>query len=174
MSTINESIENRKPYTGFDDNTYYTQALFDFVVDNFQDPDVLFKLKILGKYRKTYRWTEQQAWDFINANLESSRGHDVNGTWYAYDWGSGENRVTKDKMHEPNLDHIIPREQGGSDDPENMRIRCRRLNENKGNTNTDQERWATIVDMWNDIEDKEQYLDQYLSLIHGYIIEKKD
>lgn len=157
MSTINENIQSRKPYTGFDDSTYYTQDLFNFVVDNFNDPDVLFKLKILGMYRKKYKWTEQQAWDFINANLEESRGHDVDGTWYSYDWGSGENSITKDKMHEPNLDHIIPREQGGEDIPENMRIRCRRLNENKGNTNTDQERWATVIDMLNDIEDKEYY-----------------
>jgi hypothetical protein len=40
--------------------------------------------------------------------------------------------------------------------PENFRIRCRRLNENKGNTNTDSERRATIIDMFSDMQINEQ------------------
>lgn len=168
MSTINEQIDNRKVYPGFDDATYYTQDLFAFVVDNIKDPDVWFKLKVFGYYARKYKWTTEQAQWFIDNNIEDSRGHDVSGTWFAYDWGSGENTVTNDKMHKPHLDHIVPREQGGPDTPENMRIRCGRLNENKGNTNSDIERWATIVDMFDDIEDKEHYIPLLQSLSEKY------
>lgn len=163
--SINEQIAERKLYPGFDESTYYRQELFDYVVDNYGDPDILFKVKIFGYYAKRYKWTDEQAAKFIEDNLEDSRGYSVNGEWYAYDWGVGENNVTKDKMHEPNLDHIIPKERGGADAPDNMRIRSRRLNENKGNTSTDQERWATIVDMWNDIEAKERYTDLLENLL---------
>lgn len=154
--SINDQITSRKPYTGFDENTYYRQELFDYVVDNFTDPDVLFKIKIMGYYAKRYKWTDEQAEKFIADNLEDSRGYTVNGEWYAYDWGVGENNVTRDKMHEPNLDHILPRERGGADTPDNMRIRSRRLNENKGNTNTDQERWATVIDMMADFDSEDE------------------
>ena len=154
--SINEKIAERKLYTGYDENTYYRQELFDFLVDNYNDPDVLFKIKIMGYYAKRYKWTDAQAEQFIADNLEDSRGYTVNGEWYAYDWGVGENNVTRDKMHEPNLDHVLPRERGGADTPDNMRIRSRRLNENKGNTNTDQERWATVIDMMADFDSEEE------------------
>ena len=161
---INTQIANRRFFTGFCERTYYTQELYDSWVDNYDDPDILFKIKIKGKYQKKYKWTDAQTEQWIQDNLESSRGYDVNGTWYAYDWGSGENKIRPmDKMHEPNLDHIIPREQGGSDIPENLRIRSRRVNENKGNTNSDQERYATITDMIDDMEDSD-----YLKLIVQY------
>lgn len=157
---INEQIENRKLFTGFDDSTYYTQDLFNFVVDNITDPDVLFKLKIYGYYKRRYKWTTEQCDYFIDNNITEAQGHDVSGTWFAYDWGSGENSVTNNRMHKPHLDHIIPREQGGEDVPENMRIRVARLNESKGNTNSDIERFAIVLDMLNDIEDKELYRDK--------------
>jgi hypothetical protein len=151
---INAKIKARKMYTGFDESTYHRQELFGMRVKHAKDPHVLFKIKIFGHYKNIYKWTEEQCQSFIDNNLHESEGHTVNGIWYAYDWGTGYNSITKNKMHEPNLDHIIPREQGGKDVPENMRIRCRRLNENKGNTNSDQERFATIVDMFNDMEDE--------------------
>ena len=164
---VNSQIASRKLFTGFCERTYYTQELYDFWVDNYADPDILFKIKIRGKYQKKYKWTDAQTEQWLADHLEESRGFDVNGTWYAYDWGSGENKIRPmNKMHEPNLDHIIPREQGGTDDPENLRIRCRRLNENKGNTNSDQERYATIIDMIDDIEDPE-YLKLIIERISG-------
>jgi hypothetical protein len=151
---FNELIANRKLYTGFDESTYYTQDLFRFTVRNFTDPDVLFKVKILGKYKKDYKWTEEQAWEFIEKHLEDSKGYYVGDDFYAYDWGAGNNKIKPiDKMHEPNLDHIEVRSGGGSNDPSNFRLRSRRLNENKNNTSTDAERIATIKDHLGDIED---------------------
>jgi len=154
MSTINEQITARKFYSGFDETTYYRKDLFSMFVRNHTDHDILFKLKIYGFYKNRYKWTNAQCDYFIENNLLDSRSHEVNGMWYSYDWGAGFNKLTADPMHEPHLDHIIPREQGGKDTPENMRIRCRRLNMNKGNTNSDQERYATIVDMLNDMDDE--------------------
>lgn len=150
---INELIKTRKLYTGFDEPTYHRQDLFKLRVRQAKDPHILFKIKIFGHYKNVYKWTDEDCQKFINNNIHESEGHTVNGVWYAYDWGTGYNSVTRDKMHEPNLDHIVPKERGGQNTPENMRIRCRRLNENKGNTNTDQERIATIIDMWNDLVD---------------------
>ena len=152
---MNSLLEKRLPYRGFDESTYYTKELFAFFVDNVTDPDVYFKVKILGKYAKDYKWTKEQALEFIDTHLEESRGYYVGDVFYRYDWGSGENKIKPiDKMHEPNLDHIIPREQGGDNSPSNFRIRSRRLNENKNNTNSDAERIATILDHAEDIEDK--------------------
>jgi len=50
------------------------------------------------------------------------------------------------------LDHIDPHSLSKDNRPENFRIRCRRLNENRGNTNSDKERRATIIDMFNDMD----------------------
>lgn len=149
---INTLIANRKLYTGFDEATYHRPALFSLCVKNHRDPNLLFKVKIFGYYKRIYKWSDDECQRFIDQNLSESQGHTVNGVWYAYDWGTGYNKITKDRMHEPTLDHIIPKERGGDNSPENMRIRCRRLNENKGNTHSDQERFATIVDMFDDIE----------------------
>ncbi len=66
---FNERIQTRKLYSGFDETTYYTQDLFKFAVRNYQDPDVLFKVKILGKYKKDYKWTDKQAMSFIDRPL---------------------------------------------------------------------------------------------------------
>jgi len=161
---VNTLIETRTLYTRFNEYTWYTQDLYGFWVANYNDPDILFKIKIKGKYKKLYKWTDKQCDKFIEDNLEDSRGYSVDGEWFAYDWGAGNNKITPvDKMHQPNLDHIIPRSEfkkyGGSrpgnpDVPENMRIRVRRLNENKGDTNTDVERWATIYDMLDDVDDR--------------------
>jgi hypothetical protein len=56
-------------------------------------------------------------------------------------------------MHEPNLDHINPASLSNNDHPSNFRIRCARLNENKGNMSTDQERRATVIDTLKDMSE---------------------
>ncbi len=163
---FNERIQTRKLYSGFDETTYYTQELFKFAVRNYQDPDILFKVKILGKYKKDYKWTDKQAMSFIETHLEESRGYLVGDTFYADDWGAGHNKIKPiDKMHEPNLDHILPREQGGDNSISNFRIRSRRLNENKNNTNSDLERIATIKDFAEDVEDQELLKDTLEELL---------
>lgn len=167
--SINDEIKNRLLFTGFNESTYYKQSLFDFVVNYINDPDVLFKVKVFGFYKSKYKWTDEQCQFFIDNNVQDASGHEVNGVWYAYDWGAGENKITNNKMHEPNLDHILPRERGGADTPENMRIRCRRLNENKGNTNSDQERYATVVDMINDMDDEELRRSLIKQLVDKYV-----
>jgi hypothetical protein len=169
MSDINEKIKARKLYTGFDESTYHRQDLFKLRVKQAKDPHLLFKIKIFGHYKNVYKWTDEDCQKFIDNNIHESEGLTVNGIWYAYDWGTGYNSVTKDKMHEPNLDHIIPKERGGKNTPENMRIRCRRLNENKGNTNSDQERYATVEDMLNDMDDAELRRDLIKKLFKQYI-----
>jgi len=159
---INSQIANRILWPGVCERTYYTQELYNFWVDNWHDPYILFKIKIKGKYQKKYKWTDAETEHWIENNLEESKGYSVDGIWYAYDWGSGKNKILPiDKMHEPNLDHIIPKEQGGSDKPDNLRIRSRRVNENKGNTNSDQERFATIIDMIDDMNNLE-YIDKII------------
>lgn len=165
---INAEIKARKLYTGFDEGTYHKQDLFVLRCKEAKDPNVLFKIKIFGHYKNVYKWTDEECQRFIDNNIHEAAGHSVNGVWYAYDWGTGYNSVTKDKMHEPNLDHIVPRERGGSNSPDNMRIRCRRLNENKGNTHTDQERIATIHDMLNDMDDAELRSSLVRSLFEKY------
>ena len=170
MIDINSIIESRELYTGFDESTYFKQSLYDFVVDNFEDPDVLFKVKVFGRYKSLYKWTDQQCQQFIDDNINEARGYQVNGKMYLYDWGAGKNKITYDKMHESNLDHIVPKERGGKDVPENMRIRSRRLNENKGNTNSDQERYATIIDMITDMDDAVMRSELVTSLYNKYCI----
>jgi len=105
---------------------------------------------------KKYKWTKDQADWFIETQKENSVSWSDGVHTYYYDWARGKNIVTKDYLHVPNLDHIIPKSLGGTDAPENMRIRCRRVNENRGNTNSNKERRATIIDMFNDIDDKEE------------------
>ena len=153
MANINEQLANRKLFSGMDESTYYTKELHGHACNNMQDPDLLFKIKIYGYYKIKYKWTKEQCDWFIENNIHESRGHVVKDVQYDYDWGAGENSVTNESMHKPHLDHILPKEQKGKDIPENMRIRVKRLNENKGNTNSDQERIATILDMAKDMED---------------------
>lgn len=148
---INQAIRERGLYPSPDDGTYYTQELYDYAVDNIDDPDLLFKIKIMGFYARKYKWTREQAEWFIGEHLAESRSHSDGEREYLYDWGAGHNKITGDMMHEPNLDHIDPRSRRGSDDPSNFRIRCARLNENRGNTVSDNERRATIIDMFNDM-----------------------
>ena len=153
---INDRIRNRPLHTGFDENTYFNQALYDFAVDHYDDPLVLFKIKIYGYYAPKYKWTREQADWFISHNSKDAVGHSDGKNEYLYDWGRGHNKITNHMMHEPNLDHIDPRSISKNDKPENFRIRCARLNENKGNMVTDRERRATIIDMFMDMESSER------------------
>lgn len=163
---MNDRINNRKLYTGEDEKTYYTSALHGMVCQNKDDPDILFKVKILGHYKRKYGWSEEEAWDFINAHLESSRGEQVGDTFFKFDWGSGYNKLVtpSDKMHEPTLDHRTPKSlfanEKDANAHTNFRIRSRRLNENKNNTNTDIERKATVLDNLYDMD--EEYRKQFI------------
>lgn len=162
---INQTITNRKLFSGNDDDTYYNETLYGFACDNFTDPYLLFKLAIYGYYMKKYKWTQEQADWFIETQKENSMSWTDGIQTYYYDWARGKNIVTKDYLHAPNLDHIIPKSLSGTDAPENMRIRCRRVNENRGNTNSNKERRATVIDMFNDIDDinEKRSLLEYLS-----------
>lgn len=149
---INQQIRSRVLHPGYDDLTYYNQGLYDYACDNLDDPLLLFKIKIRGYYAPKYKWTKSQADWFISNNSADANGHGDGEHEYLYDWGSGRNKITTDMMHEPNLDHIDPRSLSRNDRPENFRIRCARLNENKGNMTTDRERRATIIDMFMDMD----------------------
>jgi hypothetical protein len=165
---INDAIRNRVLHTAPEDNTYYNQDLYDYAVDNLADPDLLYRIKILGFYRNKYKWTRAQAEWFIDHNIAESRSHSDGEREYLYDWGAGLNKVTADMMHEPNLDHIDPRSLSRNNDPSNFRIRCARLNENKGNMVSDLERRATIIDMFRDMAPTAQRsLLEYLNANQG-------
>lgn len=154
MGDINSKILGRRLATQFDEKTYYTTSIYDFYVDHQYDPDVLFKIKVYGYYAKTYKWSKSQADRFINENIKESRSWFSGNKEYLYDWGSGKNKVTQSVMHEPNLDHIVPYTHSKNNDPSNMRIRSRLLNTNKGSTETDEQRIATILDHFDDLENK--------------------
>ena len=153
---INQQIRSRVLHPGYDDSTYYNQSLYDYACDNMHDPLLLFKIKIRGYYAPKYKWTKQQADCFIERNISDSHSHSDGKHEYLYDWGAGLNKVTTNMMHEPNLDHINPRSLSNDNSPDNFRIRCARLNENKGNMISDRERRATIIDMFFDMNPAER------------------
>lgn len=160
---INDRIRNHPLHTGYDELTYFAQWIYDFAVDHHEDPLVLFKVKVYGYYAPKYKWTREQADWFIEQNAKEASGHSDGEREYLYDWGRGHNKVTTHMMHEPNLDHIDPRSLSNNNRPENFRIRCARLNENKGNMVSDRERRATIIDMFLDMDHLErQSLLKYL------------
>lgn len=158
---INQQILTRVLHRGNDDDTYYNETLYGFACDHLKDPHLLFKLAIYGYYKGKYKWTQEQADWFIETQKENSVSWTDGAVEYYYDWGKGKNKVTEDYLHTPNLDHIMPASLGERPDnrPENFRIRCRRLNENRGNTNSNKERRATIIDMFNDIDDPKEQRD---------------
>ena len=149
---INQKIRTRVLHPGYDDLTYYTLDLYNFVHDNYTDPLILFKVKIYGYYAKRYKWTKEQADWFIEHNSIDAISHSDGISEYLYDWGKANNQITDHMMHEPNLDHIDPHSLSKDNSPENFRIRCARLNENKGNMVNDNERRATILDMLKDMD----------------------
>lgn len=164
---INSLIANRNLFPGYDEFTYYTQDLYDYVCDNQNDPLILFKLKVYGYYAKKYKWTKKQAEQFIKNNSADAVKHTDGTQDYFYDWGKGKNQVTDHPMHEPNLDHINPKSLSRDNNPDNFRIRCARLNENKGNMNTDTERRATVLDILKDMNnDERQKLVEYINVLY--------
>jgi hypothetical protein len=166
--SINQKIRSRALHPGYDDNTYYNQALYDFACDNQDDPLLLFKIKIYGYYARIYKWTSTEADWFIAHNAVDAVGHDDGSQLYLYDWGKGNNQITNHMMHEPNLDHIDPRSLSNDNTPHNFRIRCARLNENKGNMVSDKERRATVLDMMKDMEQANRDdLIQYINQLYG-------
>lgn len=158
---INQAILSRELFTGDEESTYYN--LYDYAVDNYEDPHLLFKIAIYGYYAKVYKWSKVEADQFIETHKEQSVKWTDGIQEYYYDWGKGKNKVTDDYLHFPNLDHVDPHSLSKNNNPANFRIRCRRLNENRGNTNTDKERRATIIDLFNDMDPSlQQDLIQYL------------
>jgi len=158
---INKAILNRELFSGQEEGTYFNQELYNYFCDNYDDPYLLFKLEIYGYYRPKYKWTKEQADWFIENNLQESSKWSPDGiNEYYYDWGRGKNLITDDILHFPHLDHIISQDeakelgwtQAQIDNPTNMRIRCSRLNTSKSNIKSNLERWAVIVDQFNDLD----------------------
>lgn len=147
---INQAILDRELFTGDEESTYYN--LYNYAVDNYEDPHLLFKISVYGYYAKVYKWTTLEADQFIEEHKDNSIKWTDGIQEYYYDWGKGKNKVTEDYLHVPNLDHIDPHSLSKNNKPNNFRIRCRRLNENKGNTNSDKERRATIIDLFDDMD----------------------
>jgi hypothetical protein len=164
---INQAILDRELFTGDEESTYYN--LYNYAVDNYEDPHLLFKISVYGYYAKVYKWTTLEADQFIEEHKDNSIKWTDGIQEYYYDWGKGKNKITEDYLHVPNLDHIDPHSLSKNNKPINFRIRCRRLNENKGNTNSDKERRATIIDLFNDMDTTNQEdLVKYLLSIKKY------
>jgi 5-methylcytosine-specific restriction endonuclease McrA len=162
---INESIKNRKLHTGRCKLTYYTDALYDMVVDNLQDSYILARLVVYGRVKRTYKWTDSQCDQFIDKIIkdETILGHTVNGKFYAYDWGVGQNKITEHPLHQPEIDHIVPKSEykkyggwreGNPDVPENMQVLCSRVNSGKGNSNSSEEDMAIVLDRLKAVKER--------------------
>jgi len=164
---INRAILDRNLFPGQEEGTYFNQELYNYFCDNYDDPYLLFKIKIKGYYQKLYKWSDAETNNWISNQLVYSVKWSDGNQEYYYDWGKGKNQLTENYLHFPNLDHIVPSSIGKEPNnrPENFRIRCRRLNENRGNTNSNKERRATVIDMFNDIDDlnEKKSLLEYLS-----------
>ena len=165
---INKAILNRELFSGIEEGTYFNQELYNYFCDNYDDPNLLFKIEIYGYYKPKYKWTKEQADWFIENNIHESIKWSPDGvTEYYYDWGRGKNLITDALFHFPHLDHVIPASIGEKPNnrPENFRIRCKRLNESRGNIHTDKERWAVAADQFNDMDADSQ--DQFLNYLHS-------
>jgi hypothetical protein len=125
-SEINARIAARQPCTFFDPGTYSNIDLFY----HFCDHGDCKWVAIRGFYGDRYGWSEEQC-RMIHAASPDGWVDGV-GTWRAYDWGKGFNKVisTGDERdwHEPQFDHVVPRSRGGSNDPGNMQVLPRIVN----------------------------------------------
>lgn len=101
---INESIIHREPCRSFEENTYYTQKLFE----HFCEHRNYKYLAIFGYYKGKYKWTDEEALSVYNSAPDGWT--DGVGVYRSYDWGKGENYIKKDvdwEWHDPQLDHIV-------------------------------------------------------------------
>ena len=148
---LNEAIAKRKPHRRYEENTYFTNKLYDdFCFDRKGDYKYL---AIFGPYRSKYKWTPQQCQTMYNKCPD---------TWVdflrverKFDWGKGENQVVTDRhdqdWHIPELDHIVSKDEGirlgwtqeQIDAPENMQVLPRIINRMLSNI-TDEEAQAVI------------------------------
>lgn len=105
--TINEAITSRHPATSFEDNTYYTNDLFEHFCTNRDYKHVA----IFGYYKNKYDWTAAEALEMYVKCPDTWT--DGLGIIRLYDWGRGENKIdlshADKEWHEPQLDHIVPK-----------------------------------------------------------------
>jgi hypothetical protein len=164
---INHAILSRTLHLEYDENTYFSKGIFKYVLEHLDDPHILFRVALYGYYRKEYKWSNEQTEEFFQLHKHNSVKWDDGFHVYYYDWGKGKNRITRNPMHFPNLDHVQPKSiDVNKNGPENFRIRCKRLNESKSDANSDNERRASIVDLFKDMNaEGQQVILSYLNTI---------
>jgi hypothetical protein len=148
---LNEAICKRKPHRHFDENTYFTNKLYeDFCLNRKGDYKYL---AIFGPYRVKYKWTPQQCQEMYNKCPDTWT--DYLGIVRHFDWGKGENQVVTNRhdqdWHIPELDHVVSKDEGARlgwsqkqiDDPGNMQVLPRIINRMLSNI-TDEEAQAII------------------------------
>jgi hypothetical protein len=111
FQSVNESITTRNPCSSYEDNTYYTWALFTHFSQN---RDYKY-IAIFGYYKNKYKWTDDEAQEMYDKSPDGWT--DGLGVYRFYDWGKGENKIQCGddwEWHEPQLDHIVPRSRAKS------------------------------------------------------------
>jgi hypothetical protein len=144
--TLNEAIVNRTPHKRYEENTYFTNKLYDtFCFDRKGDYKYL---AIYGPYRGKYKWTPQQCQAMYDKCPDTWT--DFLGIERMFDWGKGENQIVTDRhdqdWHIPELDHIVSRDEGARlgwtqeqiDDPSNMQVLPRIINRMLSNITNDE------------------------------------
>lgn len=139
---INQLIQNRQLHRAYDENTYGTVKLYE----GFGKQRSLKWIKLMLRYKgkKFPKWTVEDCEKMLPKCPDSWTDH--NGVTYLYDWGCGENKVIRHlyedyqdlhDLHEPQLDHIIAKDKGGSDDPSNIQVLPALINRVKNNLELD-------------------------------------